>query len=94
MGRAGIAARTRRRACGGSLIALLWAEAAPTLSKLADFAEPTFAADYATSGRPYVDLTIAGGDLQFPRSTAPATRGHWRKACAFTDNWIRCGSRG
>lgn len=120
MGRAGVAARARRWACGGSLIAALavcgTAEAAPSLSKLGDFAEPTFATgapgdgtrvfvverkgrivvardgatqtflditsstlsddsergllsmafapDYAASGRFFVYLTIAGGDIQ------------------------------
>ncbi|MDA0184097.1 PQQ-dependent sugar dehydrogenase [Solirubrobacter phytolaccae] len=120
MGRTGLAARTRRWACGGSLIAALavcgTAEAAPSLSKLGDFAEPVFAAgapgdgarvfvverkgkilvangaatqtfldltsetfsegsergllslafspDYATSGRFFVYLTVAGGDIQ------------------------------
>ena len=48
MGCAGVAARTRRWVCGGSLILALLApaaaEAAPALVKLGDFAEPVFAA--------------------------------------------------
>jgi hypothetical protein len=120
MAGAGIADRTRRWACGGSLIAALafcgTAEAAPSLSKVGDFAEPTyatgapgdaarvfvverkgrivawrdgsaqtfldltaetlsdssergllsmaFAPDYASTGRFFVYLTIAGGDIQ------------------------------
>lgn len=47
MGRAGIAARTRRWACGGSLIRALCApaaaEAAPSLLKLGDFTQPVYA---------------------------------------------------
>jgi len=121
MGCAGLAARTRRWVCGGSLILALLApaaaEAAPALVQVGDFAEPVFAAgapgdparvfvverfgrvmvwregvgaqtfldltadtladsgergllslafspDYATSGRFFVYLTIAGGDIQ------------------------------
>lgn len=47
MGEAGLAARTRRWVCGGALIFALCAapaEAAPSLEKFGDFAEPVYAA--------------------------------------------------
>ncbi len=126
MGCAGLAARTRRWVCGGSLILALLtpaaAEAAPALVQVGDFAEPVYATgapgdpdrvfvveragrvkvgaqtfldlsaevatggseqgllslafspDYATSGRVFVYLTVAGtGDIQireYQRATA------------------------